>query len=1051
MPTDRGNAKVSAARDAGINTCSVLLPEQIFEKLGQDPSCEWLTDNQLRVFFGRGVSLLPSALSTDGDVMQMARDAVYNKAGNSFASVNIADIRAPDDAEAEVRPRAVLSSATEVGVCSDLELDATASTGGAGRELSLSFSASARDGLSVDVTNALRDAVLQAPIPGKITIPSRAMGSGRLYDFRMAAANFLGIRDVASVTVRKSDIPLPTVSIAGSSTRVIPRGAGTTVTARASAPDISCLPITDQPAGAEGRIVFTWELVDGPDILEGEFPSEEQGLLFNNSLATRYLYIPPNTLRSGVNPDGSPLTYVFSVTASMADNDVLSSVATVELMVQPEPIRARIQGGDQIIPPGTDLFLDVVAVDPEDSPGAFSYIWTCTDQASGENCFGTLDSAASSRLGTAGDNLHLDGGMLEPGVYTFTATVSREPVGPGRQVSSFVQVTVQGGTAAMSAGTGGASSLSGGLVLVVPLPTGATDDGGSGAAPPPATPEDEGEEEEEEEEPEPAWSVSISAPAAQEVPASELLILQGLLEPPPGAVGTDATYLWSCVEGDLSIPNALARVAENSLQDSYLALPPGTLTSGQQYRFRLEAGGAAQGASAEISILAATAPWAGSLEARSPLGVTETGRPRALELTTELELSARDWTAAAVYDFYYVPDVERILEAAGEDPAAWRQSLDREDVVAQLRYLGRAPEGSVSLTAILPEGTHLVAAYITSPSGAVTRAPFPELFEVEPPPRLRRALQQRDAVTQAEASVTLALEPAVLQGDLTRAMQFVTIYADRYPGTAPIVPLSGCSLGSMERVTRTVTDAALEIQATLPPFLPRTTQDVCDLASLVQDPTQASGAMVQDALERVMDALDGGYLTPRGMQCAAALMSHALSNAESTCGSSGSDQRRQDDMDSVREAISVLAAAASASLRPGMRPVVFDTAQMAIEVSAHLETRAVGDVASVLSSSGGSASYDVVFADPPQMLAGPSLTAGVMELRSSLVVFNYINPLPQQSEYDRLASLPASLELRAVEVNPSNARHLRSRLDPAGGSPRDHPGPPCPGPRNQVH
>ena len=794
--TDRGGADFLAARAAGEGGCGVLLAANLLSKLGEGPACEWVTDDTLRVFFGRGVSLLPTVLSPDGDTIQLSSNAVYNKLGNSYAVSDSVDIYPPDEDEVDP-PEAVLSAPSIIGVCADLLLDASASSGGAGRELGLDFSATAVDGMSTDIIIALENAIIQSPFPGRVTVPSLAMGPGRTYVFRASATNFLGMKDIATVEVQKSDLPLPTVRIVGMSERDILRGQGAVITAEGSLPDTSCVPLADTAAS---KILYTWELTNGPDLREEDFPSDKEWEMHKKSLSTRYMYIPGNTLRGGVQPDGSAQQYEFTVKVEVEGDPVLTASATVTLNVAPEPISARIQGGNQLIAVGNDLVLDVVAVDPEedqdDSSEAtpFSYVWVCTSPEGGP-CF-EAGSPVNSALAVAANRLEVAAGLLPPGSYLFSVQVSREPLVAGRQAGSQVEVTVVDSLGALSAGSGGPGT-GGGVVVVVPLPgTGGGDDddggGGGGGA---------GESEDLV-----LWSISISAPVAAEVSPMERLILQGIVVPPDGN-SSGATLTWSCVEGDLSAPGALQQAAENSLSDNYLSLQAGSLTSGQQYRFRLQGGGAAAGAAGELVVQVAAAPWAGALDVLSPLGISDEGYYRALELVTELQLTARDWTHGMVYDFMYVPNVETVMTGAGLGAGDWKLPAGVEAARAEERFLGRAAVGSTSLTVILPEGLHLVVVYITSASGGVSRVVFPELFQISEPPRFRRSMQQvatiefGEEMEQAERSVQEALEPALGVGDFNRALQFVEIFASRYSGTAPTSALSGAAIPAAPSVT----------------------------------------------------------------------------------------------------------------------------------------------------------------------------------------------------------------------------------------------------------
>ena len=57
----------------------------------------------------------------------------------------------------------------------------------------------------------------------------------------------------------------------------------------------------------------------------------------------------------------------------------------------------------------------------------------------------------------------------------------------------------------------------------------------------------------------------------------------------------------------------------------------------------------------------------------------------------------------------------------------------------------------------------------------------------------------------------------------------------------------------MQPVTSTVTSILLEIQASLPSFPLRGSQDVCNMASLVQDPTRTSQDIMAQVLSKVVE------------------------------------------------------------------------------------------------------------------------------------------------------------------------------------------------------
>eukprot|EP00951_Prasinocladus_malaysianus_P001997 scaffold14203_cov47-Prasinocladus_malaysianus.AAC.5 len=142
----------------------------------------------------------------------------------------------------------------------------------------------------------------------------------------------------------------------------------------------------------------------------------------------------------------------------------------------------------------------------------------------------------------------------------------------------------------------------------------------------------------------------------------------------------------------------------------------------------------------------------------------------------------------------------------------------------------------------------------------------------------------------------------------------------------------------MEPLTREVTDLALEIHASTPQVAVRTDQDICNLAYLVQDPTQTSTSTGRAALEMLVGALEqfsADPLTTKAANCAANMLSHLVALADSSC-TNPDVSRSQGLMNKVREAVSLLGQKIANQLRAGMPSVILDTMQLTIEVKMHI-------------------------------------------------------------------------------------------------------------------
>jgi len=177
---------------------------------GTDNKCKFTSPQVLFIMFGSDATVLPGDLITFRDVTLQAADSASLYTTNETFAVGLPLV--------PTVPQVALSaSALKVGVCDDLTLDGSATTGSGGRAMTYNFSVSSVvDGLSVsNVSEVL--STFNAKNEGKgtyaVTVPSSVMYTGVVMKVTLVAANFLGYSGSMSVMVNKMDVPSPMLSI----------------------------------------------------------------------------------------------------------------------------------------------------------------------------------------------------------------------------------------------------------------------------------------------------------------------------------------------------------------------------------------------------------------------------------------------------------------------------------------------------------------------------------------------------------------------------------------------------------------------------------------------------------------------------------------------------------------------------------------------------------------------------------------------------------------------------------------------------------------------
>jgi len=123
QPTNRGGVQ-------GTASCAQFLVNATLELLGHGPVCTWITDMNFTMFLGSESSVLEASL------IMLKTDVVFNKQENSHGASGVLSLMMPSVLPS---PVAILSAPSMVGLCDELLLDASASSGGGGRQLDFRY------------------------------------------------------------------------------------------------------------------------------------------------------------------------------------------------------------------------------------------------------------------------------------------------------------------------------------------------------------------------------------------------------------------------------------------------------------------------------------------------------------------------------------------------------------------------------------------------------------------------------------------------------------------------------------------------------------------------------------------------------------------------------------------------------------------------------------------------------------------------------------------------------------------------------------------------
>jgi len=372
-----------------------LTTSEVKTYFGSGSYCSFSSDSSLKIIFGQKSTVVP------GDEF-IITDLVFQTTSSTASLFTMNETFIVGQPSSPTIPVIDLSaSSTSVGVCDDLILDGSSSTGSGGRALTYNFSvAPGSPGASVanisEVFNLLNG---QANGKGKFraTVPSADMPKGESMIFKLAATNFLGYTGVSTVTVKKLGVPAPLISVQGANPRTTLRSDALKLHATAGLPTMTCLSFDISNA----KMDFIWTETTGA--YSGSLVSTKNPRLLN---------IPADSL-------DALTTYTFQVVGFMTDTPNINNTATVDVEVLQQSLVAIITGGafqQYGIDTSFVLYGDE-STDPDASAVSFTYYWACAADTSTASCSGlSISSSSSSSLSVAA-------AALTVGEYTFTLSV----------------------------------------------------------------------------------------------------------------------------------------------------------------------------------------------------------------------------------------------------------------------------------------------------------------------------------------------------------------------------------------------------------------------------------------------------------------------------------------------------------------------------------------------------------------------------------------------------------------------------------------------------
>jgi len=368
-----------------------------------------------------------------GDKLFFNDNVIYNSAYTSFAVQGAVIVAPPIEGGF---PRIVLSVPSSVGVCADIPVDASQSTGGSSRPLSFSWKVQAAPG-SKPISLEL-GAFVSRQKGADFIVPNSLLPLDSAIILFLSISNMFERSAFTNVTIYVSALAQPSVTIEGPVLREFTLQEWVEITARANSTCSGFKPVA-----------FTWNVVK--QSLQGALPS-----LTSEMRSVRFI---PGVVGMLIG-----VSYTLEVEATVAvGNTNLSSSAVVVVRIVPADIVLKANLGTRVISSTQHVDLDLSqSYDPDLPKGSISGIsfgWSCNPvvydprSASG---FATVDQLCFdnqiSILGSTLDKLTVYGedsplfptsrASLRPGIFQFSISGVKSGLDASRPRNGAVIIVI---------------------------------------------------------------------------------------------------------------------------------------------------------------------------------------------------------------------------------------------------------------------------------------------------------------------------------------------------------------------------------------------------------------------------------------------------------------------------------------------------------------------------------------------------------------------------------------------------------------------------------
>ena len=373
-PTDAGYATFVGMHGAhlGWQRCNNTLDQSVMDKIGQGPNCNFADAWTMVIQLGYNATIMPADSGVGDNVTLLGN--IYNQDDTSapmlgWVPLGITSFIPP--------PVAQLVGPIITGVCDNITLDASGSSGAAGRALQYNYYV--RGTGDPNKLAAVASYLDSIPSQMLVNLNGGILDPDQTYIFEVIVTNYLGMSDSATLTVRTVHAAIPQLSICDNQ-KLIEVMRWETVELEAQArlsygftlqPDGVCA------LGPKNKRKFGQ--LPPPAPLSYEW--SQTGIVTldpdTTGWSARSLNIPGSLLQPNV-------IYAFQVKCWPIGSPQLSSTALVAVRAKQSPLIVMIVGGTRTANVSENLYLKANVYDPDDSVDAtieelhpYEYSWSC--------------------------------------------------------------------------------------------------------------------------------------------------------------------------------------------------------------------------------------------------------------------------------------------------------------------------------------------------------------------------------------------------------------------------------------------------------------------------------------------------------------------------------------------------------------------------------------------------------------------------------------------------------------------------------------------------